>query len=250
MRRREFITLLGGAAVAWPVVARAQQSERVRRIGVLAGVGASDLDAQARLAAFLQALQQLGWTNGRNVRLDVRWAAGNADDARKYAAELVALGPDVILAHGGSVVGPLLQATRTVPVVFTVVADPVAAGFVDSLAHPGGNATGFSQFELSLILILRTVRYLRPMMAASAEMSHVRFTLNSGHVQCNSACPLSAKSRLQYDAGDSEAAQRCGARSDAGQQLRIGHAFWLLAAVHRSDCGAGSDRAARWQVRS
>jgi putative ABC transport system substrate-binding protein len=132
------------------MVARAQQSERVRRIGVLAGVGASDLDAQARLAAFLQALQQLGWTNGRNVRLDVRWAAGNADDARKYAAELVALGPDVILAQGGSVVGPLLQATRTVPVVFTVVADPVAAGFVDSLAHPGGNATGFSQFEFSM----------------------------------------------------------------------------------------------------
>jgi putative ABC transport system substrate-binding protein len=132
------------------MVARAQQSERVRRIGVLAGVGASDLDAQARLAAFLQALQQLGWTNGRNVRLDFRWAAGNADDARKYAAELVALAPDVILAAGGSVVGPLLQATRTVPVVFTVVADPVAAGFVDSLAHPGGNATGFSQFEFSM----------------------------------------------------------------------------------------------------
>jgi putative ABC transport system substrate-binding protein len=149
MRRREFITLVGGAA-AWPLAARGQQGERVRRIGVLAGVGASDLDAQARLAAFLQALQQLGWTNGRNVRLDVRWAAGNADDARKYAAELVALGPDVILAHGGSVVGPLLQATRTVPVVFTVVADPVAAGFVDSLAHPGGNATGFSQFEFSM----------------------------------------------------------------------------------------------------
>jgi ABC-type uncharacterized transport system substrate-binding protein len=150
MKRREFITLVSGAAVTWPMVARAQQSERVRRIGVLAGVGASDLDAQARLAAFLQALQQLGWTNGRNVRLDFRWAAGNADDARKYAAELVALAPDVILAAGGSVVGPLLQATRTVPVVFTVVADPVAAGFVDSLAHPGGNATGFSQFEFSM----------------------------------------------------------------------------------------------------
>ena len=149
MRRREFITLVGGAA-AWPLAARGQQGERVRRIGVLAGVGASDLDAQARLAAFLQALQQLGWTNGRNVRLDVRWAAGNADDARKYAAELVALGPDVILAHGGSVVGPLLQATRTVPVVFTVVADPVAAGFVDSLARPGGNATGFMTAEFSM----------------------------------------------------------------------------------------------------
>jgi putative ABC transport system substrate-binding protein len=149
MRRRTFIAALGGAA-AWPLVARSQQPERMRRIGVLAGAAADDLDAQARHASFLQALQQLGWTDGRNVRIDARWVAGNANDARRYAAELVALAPDVILASGGSVVGPLLQATRTVPIVFTTLADPVGAGFVDSLARPGGNATGFTTFEYSM----------------------------------------------------------------------------------------------------
>ena len=149
--RREFITLLGGAAVAWPIAAaHAQQPDRMRRIGVFAGSGADDLEAQPRLAAFLQELQQLGWTDGRNVRIDTRWAAGNAAATRKYAAELVALAPDVILAAGAAAVGPLLQATRTVPIVFTIVPDPVGAGFVDSLARPGGNATGFMQFEYSL----------------------------------------------------------------------------------------------------
>src|SRR5262245_12581591 len=149
MSRREFTTLLGGAA-AWPLAARAQHSERVRHIGVLAGTAAGDLNSQARQAAFRQALQQLGWTDGRNVRIDIRWAAGNANNARQYAAELVALAPDVILAHGGSVVGPLLEATRTVPIVFTTLADPVGAGFADSLARPGGNATGFTSFEYSM----------------------------------------------------------------------------------------------------
>ena len=144
MRRREFITLLGGAAAAWPLAARAQQAERMRRIGVLMSMAADDPKRQARIAAFLQGLQQLGWTDGRNVRIDTRWAAGNADDARKYAAELVALAPDVILAAGSSTVGPLLQATRTVPIVFVNVPDPVGAGFVESLARPGGNATGFT----------------------------------------------------------------------------------------------------------
>ncbi len=151
MRRREFITLLGGAAVAWPIAAaHAQQPERMRRIGVFAGSGADDLEAKPRLAAFLQELQKLGWTAGRNVRIDTRWAAGNAAATRKYAAELIALAPDVILAGGAAAVGPLLQATRTVPIVFTIVPDPVGAGFVDSLARPGGNATGFMQFEYSL----------------------------------------------------------------------------------------------------
>ena len=142
MRRREFIGLLGGAT-AWPLAARAQQPERVRRIGVLMGLAADDPDAQASIAAFLQGLQQLGWTDGRNVRIDIRWGAGDADNIRKYAAELVALAPDVILASGSPTVAPLLQATRTVPIVFVDVADPVGAGFVDSLARPGGNATGF-----------------------------------------------------------------------------------------------------------
>ena len=138
--------------LAWPLAARAQQGERVRRIGVLIGgaVDADDPDAKASIAAFLQVLQQLGWTDGRNVRIDYRWGAGNADNIRKYAAELVALAPDVILASGTAAMAPLLQATRTVPIVFTTVADPVGAGFVDSLARPGGNATGFMQFEYSL----------------------------------------------------------------------------------------------------
>ena len=148
MRRREFIAALGGAAV-WPVTARTQQ-EAVRRIGVLLPSVADDPEFQARIAAFLQGLGQLGWTDGRNVRIDTRWATTNADDIRRHAAELVASAPDVILATGASTVGSLLQATRTVPIVFPFVADPVGAGFVESLARPGGNATGFMTFEYSL----------------------------------------------------------------------------------------------------
>src|SRR5262245_24431054 len=144
MRRREFITLLGGAA-AGPLAARAQQGERLRRIGVLTGL-ADDAETQAYMAAFQQGLAQLGWADGNNVRIDTRWTAGDADRGRRYAAELVALAPDVILASGSSILAPLLQATRTVPIVFTIVADPVGAGFVDSLAQPGGNATGFTTF--------------------------------------------------------------------------------------------------------
>ena len=146
MRRREFITLLGGAA-AWPLAAKAQQSEQVRRVGWLIGQAADDADGKARLAAFVQGLQQLGWTDGRNVRIDTRWGGGDADRMRRYAAELVALAPDVILAGGTAAVGILLQATRTVPIVFASVADPVGAGYVDSVARPGGNATGFLLFE-------------------------------------------------------------------------------------------------------
>ena len=149
MRRREFITLLGGAVVS-PVAVRAQESERMRRIGVLLPGTAADAEYQARMAAFLQELQQLGWSDGRNVRIDIRYAAGDANLIRKYAAELIALAPDVILAPGSTSLGPLLQATRTVPIVFTTLLDPVGAGFVDSLARPGGNATGFIAFEYGL----------------------------------------------------------------------------------------------------
>jgi putative ABC transport system substrate-binding protein len=149
MRRREFITLLCGAAV-WPLAARAQQPERLRRIGILLSATADDAEFQAWVGAFLQALALLGWTIGRNVRIDTHWATANAGEIRRHAAELVALAPDVILAHGASTVGPLLQATRTVPIVFPVVGDPVAAGFVESLARPGGNATGFMSFEYTL----------------------------------------------------------------------------------------------------
>jgi len=150
MRRRDFITLLGGAASAWPLAARAQQGERMRRIAWLGGGtdrGGGDPRSHPLSAAFLQALQQLGWTEGRNVRIDDRWPSGDADKARKYAAELVALAPDVILAVGNVNLVPLLQATRTVPIVFVAVADPVGSGFVDSLAQPGGNATGFMVFD-------------------------------------------------------------------------------------------------------
>ena len=152
MRRRQFITLLGGAAAAWPLAARAQQpGERVRRIGVLLPAAADDPEWQARVGAFLQALALLGWTIDRNVRIDTRWAgAGNSAEIRRHAAELIALPPDVILAHGAGPVAALLQATRTVPIVFPVVVDPVGAGFVDSLARPGGNATGFMAFEYGI----------------------------------------------------------------------------------------------------
>jgi putative tryptophan/tyrosine transport system substrate-binding protein len=148
MRRREFITLLGSAA-AWPLAARAQQPERVRRVGVLMYLAADDAEGQARLAAFAQALKQLGWSDGRNLRIDTRWA--NADDIGKHAAELAALAPDVLVAGTGTAtVAPLLQATRTVPIVFVSVIDPVGAGFVASLAQPGGNATGFTIYEYSM----------------------------------------------------------------------------------------------------
>jgi putative ABC transport system substrate-binding protein len=149
MRRRDFITLIGGAA-AWPLAAGAQQPERMRRIGVLGALIADDPEVHPRIGALLQGLQQLGWTVGRNVQVEYRWAGGSADDIRKYAAELVALGPDVILSTGGASLAALLQATRNIPIVFTNVPDPVGAGFVDSLARPGGNATGFVVFEFSL----------------------------------------------------------------------------------------------------
>jgi ABC-type uncharacterized transport system substrate-binding protein len=146
MKRRDFITLVGGLA-AWPLAARAEQRERMRRIGALMAITADDPESQARLAAFAQGLQQSGWTIGHNVRIDHRFAGTNADDLRRSAAELVALAPDVILAQSSWAIVPLLQATRTIPIVFTIVADPVGAGFVDSLARPGGNATGFTNFE-------------------------------------------------------------------------------------------------------
>jgi putative ABC transport system substrate-binding protein len=149
MRRREFIGFVGGAAVAWPLDARAQH-DRMRRIGALTLLAADDPEAKTRLVAFVQGLQELGWADGRNVRIDTRWGVGDADRYRRHAAELVALAPDVILANGASIVGPLLQTTRTVPIVFVNVADPVGGDYVESMSRPGGNATGFIQFEYSL----------------------------------------------------------------------------------------------------
>jgi putative ABC transport system substrate-binding protein len=148
MKRRDFIVGLGGAAIALPLTARAQ--ERMRRVGVLLPATADDSEYPHLLASFLAGLQQSGWTQGRNVRIETRWAGGNADNIRRHAAELIALSPEVIMAAGSSAAGPLLQATRAIPVVFTIVPDPVGAGFVDSLPRPGGNATGFTSFDYDI----------------------------------------------------------------------------------------------------
>ena len=150
MRRREFISLIGGVAVAWPLAARAQQSDRVRVIGSLNILAEDDPEAKLRMAAFKQGLQQLGWTEGSNVRIEERWAGGDAGRVHKYAAELAALAPDVVLTSGSVTIGPVQQALRTVPIVFVQVVDPVGSGYVDSMARPGGNTTGFTQFEYSL----------------------------------------------------------------------------------------------------
>jgi ABC-type uncharacterized transport system substrate-binding protein len=150
MKRREFITLLGGAAAGWPLVALAQQAARVRRIGVLMNLAADDPESQRRMSAFIDGLRQLIWIDGGNVQIDTRWGAADAGRIRRYAAELVALVPDVILAVGSTTVGPLIQTTRNIPIVFVQVIDPVGGGFVESLARPGGNTTGFTQFEYGL----------------------------------------------------------------------------------------------------
>jgi putative tryptophan/tyrosine transport system substrate-binding protein len=149
LRRRQFLTLLGGAA-AWPLAARAQQGERVRRIGVLMPYAADDPQGQTRLLAFAQTLAQSGWIDGSNVRIDIRWGAGDPERMRRNAAELAALAPDVILTAGSATTGPLLQATRAVPIVFVQIAEPVGAGFVETLARPGGNATGFMLYEYGI----------------------------------------------------------------------------------------------------
>ena len=150
MKRREFITLLGGAAAAWPLAARAKQSDGRRRVGVLMNVGESDAQGRARLDAFVQRLKELGWSEGRNLRLDVRWGAGDAELFRRYANELLVLAPDVIVANASVTVAALQQVTRQVPIVFAGVIDPVGGGFVKSLARPGGNTTGFTIFEYAI----------------------------------------------------------------------------------------------------
>ena len=179
--RREFITLIGGAAAAWPQAARAQQTERMRRIGVLMSDAANDPEGQARVTVFVQALQQLGWTDGRNMRIDVRWGAVDADRYRKYAEELVALAPDVILATSSAALGTLQRATRTVPIVFAAVADPVGAGYVDSLARPGGNASGFALFEYGIAgKWLELLKQIAPALTRAAVMRDPTVSLGIG----------------------------------------------------------------------
>ena len=211
MMRREFITLLGGAAAAWPLAARAQQGERMRRIGVLMNLAADDPESSAHLAAFLDGLQQLGWTDGRNVRIDTRWSASDPDRRRTYAAELVALAPDVILAYGGSGAGALQQATRTVPIVFAEVVDPVGAGLVASLARPGGNATGFSLFEYGIsVKWLELLKQIVPNVTRAAVLRDPALT--SGTAQLASIQGVAPSFGVElspvnvHDAGEIDAA--------------------------------------------
>jgi len=150
MRRRDFVKVIAGCAAAWPLVVRAQEVERVRRVGILMNVTAEEPEAQSYIAAFQQGMQELGWSVGRNLRFDLRWGGGDADRTRRYAAELAALSPDVMVAAGGPVISAMQQATRSVPIVFAQSIDPVGAGVVSSLARPGGNVTGFTQFEYGL----------------------------------------------------------------------------------------------------
>jgi putative ABC transport system substrate-binding protein len=227
MRRREFITLVGGA-VTWPVVARAQQGERMRHIGVLSSLGADDAAGKARIAGFLQGLQQLGWTEGINVRIDIRWSASNAVDVRKHAAELVASAPDVILAAGGtSVVGPLLQTTRTVPIVFASATDPVGAGFVDSLARPGGNATGFLSFEYSISgKWLELLKQISPGVTRVAVLRDPNITSGTGQFGVIQASAPSLGVEVSpvnmRDAGEIERAVAAFARSSNGGLIVVG----------------------------
>jgi putative ABC transport system substrate-binding protein len=222
--------------VAWPLAARAQQADRVRRIGALIGAPTADNpDAQANIGAFLQVLQQLGWTDGRNVRIDLRWGAGNADEIRKYAAELAALAPDVIFASGTASGGPMLQATRTVPIVFANVADPVGAGFVDSLARPGGNASGFIQFEYSLSgKWLELLKQIAPGVTRAAVLRDPAITSGIGQFAVIQSVAPSVGVEVSAinvrDAGEIERAVTAFARSSNGGLIVTASA---LAVLHR-----------------
>jgi ABC-type uncharacterized transport system substrate-binding protein len=235
LRRREFITLLGGAAAAWPLAARAQQADRVRRIGALMSVAADDPEGPLRVAAFAQGLQQLGWSVGRNVRIDYRWGAGDGDRIRSHAAELVALAPDVILATGSATLGPLLQATRAVPIVFVHVPDPVGAGFVDSLARPGGNATGFTLFEYSISgKWLELLKEIAPGVTRAAVIRDPAIASGIGQWGAIQTAAPSVGVEVSpvnvRDAGEIERAVAAFARASNGGLIVTGSA---LAQVHR-----------------
>ena len=235
MRRREFIRFVSGAAAAWPFRVRAQQGDRIRRIGVLTGTRADDPDGKARFAAFEQALGQLGWTPGRNVRIDYRFSGGDAATSRKQAEELVALAPDVIVTSGSFSTGILLQATRTVPVVFTIVPDPVGSGFVDSLAQPGGNATGFMQFEYGLSgKWLELLKEIAPSLTRVIVLWDPAITAGIGQFTIIQSVATSAGIDLRpvnlRDAGEIERAISAFARSQNGGLIVTTSA---LSTVHR-----------------
>ena len=245
MRRRQFILAVGGVA-AWPLAARGQPSKRMRRIGVLMPYVASDPQVQARIGALLQGLQQLGWSVGNNIEIDYRWSAGNEDDTRKYAAELVALAPDVIFASGSSAVGPLQRATRTVPIVFALVPDPVGAGFVDSLAQPGGNITGYTPYEYGLSA--KWLELLKEIAPSVTRVAVVRDpAVASGIAQWAAIQSVSPSFGVELrpvdvrDAGEIERALDAFARSPNGGLIATGSPLMLvqreliiaLAARHR-----------------
>jgi putative ABC transport system substrate-binding protein len=234
VRRRDFATLLGGAAVTWPLAARAQQGDRVRRIGVLVSTS-EDEEARVELAAFMQALQHLGWTVGRNVQIDYRWGAGDPDRYRRYAAELIALGPDVVLARGGTTVGVLQQATHTVPVVFVVATDPVGRGLVASLARPGGNITGFATAEFGLsVKWLELLKQLAPHVTRAAILRDPTTGAGLGQFGAmQGAAPIVGVELSAIDlrdAGEIERAIAVFARGSDGGLIVVPNA---LAIVHR-----------------
>jgi putative ABC transport system substrate-binding protein len=234
VRRRDFITLIGAAA-AWPLAARAQQADRVRRVGVLMNLTADDPEASTRVTALAQGLQQLGWTDGRNVRIDYRWGAADADHSRKYAAELVTLAPDVILASGTPAAAALQQATRTVPIVFVNAVDPVGAGLVDSLAQPGGNATGFILFEYGISAKwLELLREIAPQLKRAAVLRQPDIASGIGQLAVIQAAAPSFGVEVRpvgvRDAEEIERAVTAFARSPNGGLIV---AASTLAGVHR-----------------
>jgi putative ABC transport system substrate-binding protein len=235
MRRRDFITGIVGSVAAWPFAAGAQHGERVRRIGVLVPTAADDAEGQGRMEAFLRGLAQLGWSEGRNLRIDIRWGGGDADRGRRYAAELIALAPDVILASGGSVLAPLLQETSAVPIVFTIVADPVGAGLVDSLARPGGHITGFTGFDYSLSgKWLELLRQIAPSVTRAAVIRDPAIIAGIGQWGAiQTAAPaigVEVSPVNVRDAGEIERAVTAFARTPNGGLIVTGSA---LASVHR-----------------
>jgi putative tryptophan/tyrosine transport system substrate-binding protein len=235
VKRREFITLLGSAVAAWPLAAGAQQGERMRRIGALMNLASDDAEGQARLAAFHQGLQQLGWTVGRNVQIDYRWGAGNADRIRKFAAELIAVAPDAILSTGSPSVAAFQQATRTVPIVFVTVVDPVSSGFVDTLARPGGNITGFALYEYSISgKWLQLLKEIAPRMTRAAVIRDPALTAGGGQLGVIQAVAPSVGAEVTpvnvRDAGEIERAITAFARLPNGGLVVTAS---TLAGVHR-----------------